>query len=343
MMCAMILRLDSCRPIVWRTPTSLQIGVDPMLALLTDVSEGDAHVIDALATGVTRSGLEMLAERAGVTLERLDELLANVARALVAPESARSPVIARPPIVVIGRGVGAERVASVLLEAGYPVTFATTGEGLRARRPAAAVLVSGHVIDPLEHQRWLRRDVPHLAIVFGEAAATIGPLVTPGASACLGCVEQQRTSADPARPAVAAQLWGAVAAAESTSLATEAAVEALRMLRVSIPLVHSHGALTGPAHDVRSPTPTPTPAPGTATATAPATPTVTSRPLSVRLDSETGERNTRAWRPSERCGCHTLSAPLEPEPRRESGSVLAQPAPTLSAAPTTVRATFAPV
>ena len=58
-MCAMTLRLDPRRPIVWRTPHSLQIGVDPVLAVLDDVSEGDARLIDALAVGVPRSGLEI--------------------------------------------------------------------------------------------------------------------------------------------------------------------------------------------------------------------------------------------------------------------------------------------
>ncbi len=315
-MCAMTLRLDPRRPIVWRTPHSLQIGVDPVLAVLDDVSEGDARLIDALAVGVPRSGLEMLAELAGVDRRRVDALLVALAGALVGEPVAP----AARPIAVVGTGLGAQRIAAVLIDAGYTVTLSTPGAATRTgrttprSRPAAVVLVSAHVVDPAEHQRWLRSDVLHVPVVFGEAAVRVGPLVDPGRSACLACVEQHRTLDDPAWPAVAAQLWGTEAAAEVSALATEAAVEVLRLLR--------------------------------------------SRTLerSIRLDSETGERTTTCWAVSERCGCRGLSdlphgagalpTPLSglsaPASRQESGSAHDQPAPWSPAPPTRARAPFAP-
>lgn len=304
-MCAMTLRLDPRRPIVWRTPNSLQIGVDPALAQLDDVSDGEARLVDALAVGVTRSGLEMLAQQQGVPPHRLDAVLSTITPAL-APSAL--PTAAPPAFAVVGVGLGAQRVAGVLREAGHPVSLiapaapATDPAGSsRGRRPAVAVLVSSHVIDPREHQRWLRRDVPHLPIVFGEAAVTVGPLVHPGTSACLGCVERHRTLADPARTAIATQLWGAPAAAESAALATEAAVEGLRMLRAEVP------------------------------------------GRSLRLDADTGERTATVWHPDAQCGCLGLSFRAEPAPRRETGSATARPARWSLAAPTRVRAPFAPV
>lgn len=301
----MTLRLDPRRPIVWRTPRSLQIGVDPVLAHLDDVSDGDARLIDALAVGVTHAGLAMLAEHAGVPDGRVEQLLAAVAPAL-APESPA----ARATLAVVGAGVGAQRVAGVLLEAGHPVTLRSPGgtAPARGRRPGCVALVSTHVVDPREHQRWLRADVPHLPIVFGESAVTIGPLVVPGATACLGCVERRRTLGDPARTAIATQLWGAPAAAESPALATEAAVEALRMLRAGIPTPLDCPAAT----------------------------------VSVRLDAESGGRTLTEWTPVDDCGCRGLSLPSEPAPRRGSGSPSARPAPWSPAAPTTARAPFAP-
>ena len=301
----MTLRLDPRLPIVWRTPHSLQIGVDPVLAHLDDVSDGDARLVDALAVGVTRAGLAMLAEHAGVPDHRVERLLAGIAPALAPEGSAAAPAA----LVVVGAGVGAQRVAGVLLEAGHPVTLLSPGAAAaaRRRRPDLVVLVSTHVVDPLEHQRWLRVDVPHLPVVFGETAVTIGPLVVPGATACLGCVERRRTLDDPARTAIATQLWGAPAAAESPALATEAAVEALRMLRAGIP------------------TPLESPAPA----------------VSVRLDAESGARTLTEWAPVEGCGCRGLSLLSEPAPRRGSGSPSARPAPSSPAAPTTARAPFA--
>ena len=305
----MTLRLDPRRPIVWRTPHSLQFGVDPVLAHLDDVSDGDARLIDALVVGVTRSGLSMLAEHADVAAHRVDELLEAIAPALAPAQP--HPAAAPPTIAVVGHGLGAQRVAGVLHEAGNRVVLRAHGtpvSRLRGRGPVVAVLVSTHVIDPLEHQRWLRADVAHLPIVFGEAATTIGPWVEPGSTACLGCVERIRALDEPLRAAIAAQLQGRAAAAESASLATEAGVEALRMLRAGIP-----NRLEGPRAST-----------------------------SVRLDAASGARTTTTWWPSEGCGCRGLRPRAAPESRRGTGSAPARPAPTSTAAPTTARAPSAP-
>ena len=181
-MCGMTLRLDPRRPIVWRTPHSLQVGVDPIVARLDDVSEGDTRLIDALVVGVPRSGLDLLAEVAGLAAGRVDAVLAALAGALL---TAPAPTDA-PRIDVVGTGPGAQRIAAVLLESGYAATLRAPGSRA-TRRPAphAVVLVSAHVIDPVEHQRWLRADVLHVPVVFGEAGVRVGPLVDPGASACL--------------------------------------------------------------------------------------------------------------------------------------------------------------
>ncbi|MDO9591464.1 MAG: hypothetical protein Q7J04_10010, partial [Microcella sp.] len=201
--------------------------------------------------------------------------------------------------------VAAARVAGVLGEAGHPVALGESIARVAGRRPGVAVLVSSHVSDPLEHQRWLRRDIAHLPIVFGEVAVTIGPLVVPGVTACLTCVEGQRSAIDPAWSSVAPQLWGRSAATETVALATEAAVEAIRMLR----------GLDGVAPDGRA----------------------------VRLDVDSGERTERRWQPSEQCGCRGLSPKSAPAPRRESDSEPALPEPTFGAAPTTARALAARV
>ncbi len=303
-MCGMILRLDSRRTIVWRSPHTLQIGVDPRLAVLTDVTDGDARLIDALTAGVSRAGLNTLAAQADVPAHRVDEVLEAIAPALErqpSPGDERTGASRRPPVAIVGRGVAAARIAGVLGEAGHPVALGESITRVGGRRPGVAVLVSGFVSDPLEHQRWLRRDIAHLPIAFGEVAVTIGPLVQPGVTACLTCVESQRSAVDPAWPALATQLWGRPAATETATVATEAAIEALRMLR--------------------SPD---------------------SSGLAVRLDVDCGERTEWRWAPSEHCGCRGLSPTLVPAPRRESGSEPARREPTSVAAPTRARALVAP-
>jgi hypothetical protein len=344
MMCAMILRLDHRRPIVWRTPTSLQIGVDPVLAVLADVSDAEVRLIDALSTGVTRSGLDMLADRAGIPLKRVDALVVAVKAALVsgAPAQTADSAAAKKStvsagLVVRGSGVGATRIAAVLIEAGHSVALSgadAAGHAAVARtrrpRPEVAVLVSAHVVDPHEHLRWLRRDVAHLPVVFGEAAVTIGPLVMPGVTACVSCVEQQRTGDDAARPALVSQLWGTPAAAEDLGFATEAAIEALRMLRARAVLsCHEHVSATATA------------AAGAAAAAAAAAATLSAEvpppsvALSVRLDAETGERTIREWWPMPACGCRGFSGLSGLEPRQENGWATARHAPMSPAEPMT--------
>jgi hypothetical protein len=229
-MCGMILRLDSRRPLVWRSPRTLQIGVDPRLAVLDNVTDADARLIDALTAGITRAGLATLAAQAGVPPRRVDEVLRAVDPALERPDE-RGRDAQRPPVAIVGRGEAAARVAGVLGEAGHPVAVGASITRVGGRRPAAAVLVSSHVADPLEHQRWLRRDIAHLPVVFGEVAVTVGPLVVPGVTACLTCIERQRAADDDAWPAVAAQLWGRTAPTETVARATESAIEAGRLLR----------------------------------------------------------------------------------------------------------------
>ena len=51
----------------------------------------------------------------------------------------------------------------------------------------------------------MRDRVPHLAVWAGEAIGVIGPLVRPGRSACLRCVDLRKADADPQWPKILAQ------------------------------------------------------------------------------------------------------------------------------------------
>lgn len=300
-MCGMILRLDPRRPLVWRTPHSMQIGIDPVIATLEHVDDRDAHLIAALSAGITRSGLAVIAERAAVAPQRVDALLAELAACLVIAPTPE-PMVSRGRIAVVGTVPAAAKVAGLLAESGHPVITTARSDGMRTRGIAAAVLVSHHVIDPIEHLSWLRRDIPHLPVVIGERAATVGPLVEPGATACLACVEQQRTDADAAWPAIGSQLWGRITQTDAPLLATEAAIEVVRVLQrlgdrgaaaeaarhlTAQPAVAQHGAAQ--------------------TSTAPNVIALPRPALSVRIDADSGAHSPIWWSPSSRCGCGGLA------------------------------------
>jgi hypothetical protein len=73
-------------------------------------------------------------------------------------------------------------------------------------RPDLAILIGRC---PQELPAGLMRDqIPHLAISAGEAIGVVGPLVLPGHTACLRCLDLARADRDPAWPLILAQLTG---------------------------------------------------------------------------------------------------------------------------------------
>jgi ThiF family len=100
-----------------------------------------------------------------------------------------------------------------------------------ARRPDLAVLTSHH--GPELAAGLLADNVPHLAAAADEAIGIVGPLVVPGRSACLHCLDLARAERDPAWPVVLAQLIGRQASTPAcdcvlaTSVAAQASAQVL--------------------------------------------------------------------------------------------------------------------
>ena len=132
-----------------------------------------------------------------------------------------------------------------------------------ARLPDLAVLAGpgapgawGAGADPVTLAELMRLRVPHLAAGADEAIGVVGPLVVPGRSACLRCVDLSKAARDPAwpvilaqaggaadggtRPAVAPQACGTVLAAATAALA---AAQALAFIDRAVPLVTAGGTL----------------------------------------------------------------------------------------------------
>jgi bacteriocin biosynthesis cyclodehydratase domain-containing protein len=257
---------------VWRTPSVLQFGVERPVLTLANLSNAEERMLVALETGVTLSGLQLVSARAGGDpshiepfLERLDRVLAPAGDA-AAPESAPSPLV-----VLDGQGATAARLSQILTESGVDVRA-----GLRWNDPViaqarAAVIVGSFAIEPERHQRWLRRDIPHLAIVFGDRTATIGPFVEPGDGPCIGCIDRHRTDDDPDWPAMASQL-STRSVRHETSLVSSAVASATAWC-VADRVLNGSRALDA---------------------------------LSLALDYESGITTERQHLPHEECGCRAL-------------------------------------
>jgi bacteriocin biosynthesis cyclodehydratase domain-containing protein len=219
----MVLLLDPALPRVWRTPDSVQFGVDRPALVLDGVTAAEERMLSALAGGVTPRGLEMIARRSRASPAEVAALLEKVAPLLVA-SPARDPA---PALVVLdGAGPTAATVQRLLGDAGVEVLAGLSWADPAVERADAAVLVASYAVEPQRHARWLRRDIPHLSVVYSDGGVTVGPLVSPGAGPCLRCVDLHRTDADPAWPALATQLHTLPPPGETAVAAAAAAARA---------------------------------------------------------------------------------------------------------------------
>ena len=267
----MILKLDPRWPVVWRTPHSAQVGIDPPKAVLEDLTLTQERMLSALILGISAPGMKLLRED---TPGERDRLLDTLAPALSRARTGDT----EPVVAISGRGTLVTALSELLGRSGIRVLLTADNRPPDELSPAVAVLVGRWVLTPDIQSHWLRRDVPHLSIVFSDTGVTIGPVVTPGAGACLRCIELHRTDADPAWPAIASQLHGLGGGAETPILAAEAAAIAFRMLM--------------------------------ATLEEPRAPDGSDGAESIHIDAESGERTIRHWMQHPECGCGGIDSVL---------------------------------
>jgi bacteriocin biosynthesis cyclodehydratase domain-containing protein len=109
-----------------------------------------------------------------------------------------------------------------------------------ARPPALVVLTDSEASEDTGDSL-ARVGTPHLLATVEETRGVVGPLVLPGSSPCLRCLQLVRTSLDPAWPAVSAQLDQAPRSAQAcdgvlaAAVAAQAALQVLQLLEGDSP------------------------------------------------------------------------------------------------------------
>ena len=229
----MILRLDPSRPFVWRSPTSAQFGIDHPSVVLPRVTGADERMLGALRIGVPRPGVSMIGRQWGATEPDVRRLLHALEPVLQHEPPNEGPHTDEPhtgTLALAGTGPTAQAVATTLSRCGFDVHRAEQEDPGRKLRPGIAVLVAHYVVDPGLRGYWLRDDVPHLPVVFGDTEVHIGPMIEPGNGPCLYCLERQRADADAAWPAIASQLLGTRSPAETPLICAEVAALVARIV-----------------------------------------------------------------------------------------------------------------
>lgn len=179
----------------------------------------------SLAPGTVDGGLATLARRRDARVRVYGagrvgaQITALLAAAGVGGLCVVDPGTTRPKDVVPGgltwaqvgmsRQDGAVAVARELA----PSVTAWTGDRAAhpadgARPPDLAVLAPVGPLDGLLAGELLAWKVPHLLVTAYEGFGSVGPLVLPGRSACLRCLDLTRRDRDPGWPVVSARLGG---------------------------------------------------------------------------------------------------------------------------------------
>ena len=242
----MVPRIDPALPLVWRTPTDLQLGATTARVVLHDAGNLETGLIAALRHGASIETLRTIGAGLGGGADEVERVLAALQPSFE-PERGRAASVAAPgapPVVVVDAdGAVGTRLTADLAVLGYDVVGASgavrhsdTSDTTQAAdaapddRAALAVIAATWAVRPARHLPWLRRDVPHLAIVFDDTGARVGPLVEPGRGPCLRCLDLARRDDDPAWPVIAAQLAGRPAATRTERAAIEVAALAVAVI-----------------------------------------------------------------------------------------------------------------
>jgi hypothetical protein len=238
------LRLPSRAPVIWRDPSSLQIGVEHVHAVVDRVTTGQAAFLAAVSAGRGDGGVAAVVAQVGCDPAEAAELVGALGSVVLADAAAELDPRRRPVVRLAGTGPLVDEVGRLLESASLGVVLedresAAAAPGPRpaadrrgragetsssststsprarraARRPRSAregvhvgVLVGGLVPDPVVSAEWLRRDVPHLVVRVGDRSVRVGPVVVPGVTACARCLHLHDGDRDSAWPALAGQL-----------------------------------------------------------------------------------------------------------------------------------------
>lgn len=221
-----MLRLAASHPPLWRTPSSVQLGIDDRRPL-TGVQPWQERLLDALVSGIPDGRLVPLARELGASPEQARAFLTQIADALVTEAEPVPPVRVELPADL---GHDDERtLLAGLAGAGLEIDACERWPLPPGRGPV--VVVAAHLIDPHRAARLTAEDTPHLPVELAGDRVVVGPFVVPGTSACIACLHADRRDSDPDWPLVAAQLLARPSVPTEPLLAVEAAALAARILR----------------------------------------------------------------------------------------------------------------
>lgn len=242
-------------PLLRRDATHLQVGTSP--GIVIDDRPGlrsFLHLLDGVRD------VARLRHVVRADIPELQDDVDDVLRPLLACGAVidgRSLHVRRPRLRVGVRDDAASRLLTravdhVLTDLGFASLDTTDPDLLvviSCGEPARAIFDQAH-----------RHGVTHLLVVLDEDRVRVGPLVVPGVTPCLACLDLHRTDWDHAWPALLPQLGRAARSVTAPTLAAplryvaaaEVGVEVLAVAAGLRPRTAGRVLAIGPEHDARA-------------------------------------------------------------------------------------------
>lgn len=218
-------RLTLTAPPLWRDDITMQFGVGDSVRI-EHPAPWQVELLMALEHGTTRSELGHLSARLGVAAQA-EEFLAHIAPAIIVTTA---PI----RVGIVSQGSPAEDAdADDALQGLLSLHTAS----FDSANPEVVWVVARDVVVPRSCRELMATDTPHLPIVIMRSTIMVGPLITPGISACTSCLALHETARDAAWPVLATQLiarrvsplgaatWGEIARTAARVMAHPPATE----------------------------------------------------------------------------------------------------------------------
>ncbi|MGH3458423.1 hypothetical protein [Aeromicrobium sp.] len=242
-------------PLLRRDATHLQVGTSP--GIVIDDRPG-LRTFLGLLDGVR--DVELLGRLARTEVPELEAHVDDVLRPLLACGAvidARSLFVRRPRLHVALHDDSASQ--SLARAIGHVLTDL----GIRSLDPPdpdLLLVVSCGEPARVAFDEAQRQGIAHLPVVLDEDRVRVGPLVVPGITPCMTCLDLHRTDWDHAWPALLPQLgrapWSitrpALTAPLRYSAAAEVGVEVLSVATGKRPRTSGRVLAIGPEHDTRA-------------------------------------------------------------------------------------------
>lgn len=196
-----MIKLNPAFPLIWRSPTSIQIGIDRPLAIAESITLGQERFLSALRTGISEHSLTAIAKECSLNAAELQSTLALFSDACQ-PET-RTP---RKRICLDGNHSQINSMGEIFTRLGHSVVRASA----LSEPQTDIVFLIADFVQPLHRSGdWHRRNTPHIPVTFGDETIEIGPIVgLEDTAPCAMCISLSKIDKDSAWPVMATQLTG---------------------------------------------------------------------------------------------------------------------------------------